>query len=136
MDIPLLQLHGVSKTFPGVKALDAVDFTGRRGEIHSLMGENGAGKSTLIKVVTGAYRRDSGDMLLEGRPIDPRSPLEAQQLGISTVYQEVNLIPTLSVAENIFLGRQLTRFGRIDWKQIQRRAADALRRLRIEIDVT
>ena len=135
-DHPLLQLRGVSKTFPGVKALDAVDFVARRGEIHSLMGENGAGKSTLIKVVTGAYRRDVGEMLLDGKSIDPRSPLEAQQLGISTVYQEVNLIPTLSVAENIFVGRQPTRMGRINWKQIHRRSGEALRRLNIDIDVT
>src|SRR5579864_8260042 len=103
---PLLQLQKVGKIFPGVVALDGVDFTARRGEVHALMGENGAGKSTLIKVLTGAYRRDSGQMLLDGVPIDPRSPMEAQQLGISTVYQEVNLIPALSVAENIFLGRQ------------------------------
>src|SRR5438270_7622882 len=132
----LLQLRNVSKTFPGVKALDGVDFTARRGEIHSLMGENGAGKSTLIKVLTGAYPRDGGDMLLDGQPINPHSPLEAQQLGISTVYQEVNLIPTLSVAENIFLGRQPTSMGAIRWKEIRRRSEEALARLNLQIDVT
>ena len=131
----LLQLRNVRKTFPGVVALDGVDFVARRGEIHSLMGENGAGKSTLIKVLTGAYRRDGGQMLLDGSKIDPRSPLEAQQLGISTVYQEVNLIPTLSVAENIFLGRQPVKWGRIDWKQIRRRSEEALARLNLQIDV-
>jgi monosaccharide-transporting ATPase len=134
-DAALLQLRNVRKTFPGVVALAGVDFVARRGEIHALMGENGAGKSTLIKVLTGAYPRDAGEMLLEGAPIDPRSPMEAQKLGISTVYQEVNLIPTLSVAENIFLGRQPRRLGRIDWKQIRRRSIEALERLSIRIDV-
>ena len=133
---PLLAVRGLSKHFPGVCALDGVDFTLSRGEIHALMGENGAGKSTLIKVLTGVYRRDGGEILLSGRPIDPRSPAEAQRFGISTVYQEVNLIPFLSVAENIFLGRQPMKFGRIDWKQIRLRAAEALKRLDIGVDVT
>jgi simple sugar transport system ATP-binding protein len=134
--VPLLQLRDVRKTFPGVRALDGVDFVARRGEVHALMGENGAGKSTLIKVLTGAYRRDGGQMLLEGREIDPHSPMEAQRLGISTVYQEVNLIPTLSVAENIFLGREPMKWGRIDWKQIHRRSEDALARLNLKLDVS
>ena len=133
---PLLALRGITKVFPGVRALDAVDFTLRAGEIHALLGQNGAGKSTLIKVLTGVYRRDAGDILLDGRPIHPRSPAHAQTLGISTVYQEVNLIPHLSVAENIFLGRQPTRFGRIVWRDIQRRATTSLRRLELAIDVT
>jgi monosaccharide-transporting ATPase len=132
----LLQLRGISKGFPGVKALSNVQFTVRRGEIHSLMGENGAGKSTLIKVLTGVYRRDSGDILLDGKSIDARSPEEAQQVGISTVYQEVNLIPHLSVAENICLGRQNTAFGFLKWKEIRQRATKALARLGIDIDVT
>src|SRR2546425_8390432 len=127
--VPLLQMRGVSKAFPGVKALDHVDFSIRRGEVHALMGENGAGKSTLIKVLTGVYRRDAGEMLMDSLPIDPRSAQEAQALGISTVYQEVNLIPHLSVAENICLGRQPMKFGRIDWKEIRRRAQSALARL-------
>ncbi|HEX5242297.1 MAG TPA: ATP-binding cassette domain-containing protein, partial [Tepidisphaeraceae bacterium] len=100
-DSPLLQLQEVRKVFPGVLALDDVDFSARRGEIHAIMGENGAGKSTLIKVLTGAYPRDGGRMLLDGAEISPRSPQEAQRVGISTVYQEVNLISSLSVAENI-----------------------------------
>src|SRR4051812_30972705 len=103
---PLLTMRGISKSFPGVKALDNVDFSVRAGEVHALMGENGAGKSTLIKVLTGAHRRDAGEILLDGRSIDAPSPADAQQLGISTVYQEVNLVPTLCVAENIYLGRQ------------------------------
>jgi len=101
----LLQLRDISKGFPGVKALSGVDFTVRSGEIHALMGENGAGKSTLIKVLTGVYKRDEGELRLNGKVVDPGSPGEAQGLGISTVYQEVNLIPYLSVAENICLGR-------------------------------
>src|SRR6266550_3634408 len=133
---PLLAARNVSKLFPGVCALDGVDFTLSCGEIHALMGENGAGKSTLIKVLTGVCRRDGGEVLLSGRPIDPRYPAEAQRFGISTVYQEVNLIPFLSVAENIFLGRQPMKWGRIDWKQINRRAAHALERLELEVDVT
>jgi monosaccharide-transporting ATPase len=134
-DVPLLSARGVMKIFPGVRALEGVDFTLRRGELHALMGENGAGKSTLIKVLTGADRRDGGEILLEGRCIDPRSPAEAQRLGISTVYQEVNLIPFLSVAENIYLGRQPMKFGRIDWTQINLRAAAALKHLDVEVDI-
>ena len=136
MPVPLLQLRGLSKSFPGVKALANVDFTVRRGEVHALMGENGAGKSTLIKVLTGVYGKDSGTMLLDGQQIDPSSPAEAQSLGISTVYQEVNLIPYLSVAENICLGRQPTKLGLINWRQIRQRADAALKRLGIELDVT
>src|SRR3954470_22011593 len=116
----LLELRAIVKNFPGVKALDNVDFTLNAGEIHALMGENGAGKSTLIKVLTGAYRRDAGEILLDGTPIDPHSPKDAQDLGISTVYQEINLVPTLSVAENIYLGRQPRKFGAIDWRKMRR----------------
>ena len=118
----LLEMRGIHKTFPGVRALDNVDFTLRPGEIHALLGENGAGKSTLIKVLTGAEWPESGTIRLAGRPIAPRSPSEAQRLGISTVYQEVNLVPHLSVAENILLGRQPVRFGCLRWGQIRRRA--------------
>jgi galactofuranose transport system ATP-binding protein len=135
-DAPLLAIRGLRKSFPGVRALDGVDFTLRRGEIHTLMGENGAGKSTLIKVLTGVYRRDAGRILLAGRDIDAHSPGQAQSLGISAVYQEVNLIPYLSVAENIFLCRQPRKWGQIDWKQINRRAREALDRLELDVDVT
>jgi simple sugar transport system ATP-binding protein len=131
----LLQLRGVTKSFPGVKALAEVDFNLRAGEVHALMGENGAGKSTLIKVLTGVYRRDAGEMLLGGKPIDPHSPQDAEACGISTVYQEVNLVPYLSVAENICLGRQPTALGFINWKRIRERARAALARLGIDIDV-
>src|SRR6185369_13406094 len=93
----LLEIQKLSKSFPGVRALENVDFTVRRGEIHALMGENGAGKSTLIKVLTGVYPADAGRIILDGATIHPRSPSHAQSLGVSTVYQEVNLVPTLSV---------------------------------------
>jgi simple sugar transport system ATP-binding protein len=132
---PLLQTRAISKTFPGVTALTDVHFALERGEIHALMGENGAGKSTLIKVLTGVERPDSGTILLDGTPIAPRSPLHAQELGISTVYQEVNLCGNLSVAENMFIGREPRRFGRIDWKTIERRSTEALAALGIAIDV-
>src|SRR5215213_8543104 len=131
----LLEMRGVSKVFPGVRALDGVDFTVRRGEIHALMGENGAGKSTLIKVLTGANQRDGGTVLLDGQPIRPRSPKDAQRVGISTVYQEVNLVPNLSVAENLFLGRQPTLLGSIRWGRMNRLAREALAKLNLDIDV-
>jgi galactofuranose transport system ATP-binding protein len=134
-DTLLLSARDVTKSFPGVKALAGVNFTVRCGEVHALMGENGAGKSTLIKVITGVYPRDGGEMLLERNSVNPRSPQEAEALGISTVYQEVNLVPYLSVAENICLGRQQTRFGFINWKQIRQRAEAALGRLGIQVDV-
>ena len=135
-DDPLLTMHGTTKTFPGVKALDAVDFAMRRGEVHALMGENGAGKSTLIKVLTGVYPRDAGAILFDGQPFSPTSPIDAQQRGISTIYQEVNLIPHLSVAENILLGRQPTRFGCLRWRTIRARAKRAVDRLGLDIDVS
>lgn len=133
---PLLEMRGVSKTFPGVRALESVNFTLLDAEIHALLGENGAGKSTLIKVLTGVYRRDAGTITLAGARISPRSPLQAQSLGISTVYQEVNLVPYLSVAENIFLGREPTRWGRICWREIHQRSAVLLESLELRIDVT
>ena len=122
--------------FPGVKALDKVDFNLRAGEIHSLLGENGAGKSTLIKCLTGVNHKDAGTIILDGKEIQPQSPQHAIELGISTVYQEVNLCPNLTVAENIFVGRQPMRRGRIDWKEINRRAEELMARFHQEIDVT
>jgi len=135
-DGPLLHLRAIRKRFPGVLALDDVDFTLRAGEIHALMGENGAGKSTLIKVLTGVYERDAGAIELQGQPIQPRSPADAQALGISTVYQEVNLIPDLSIAENLFLGRQPRRLGFIRWREMRREARRALQRLDLSLDVS
>ena len=128
-------MKGISKAFPGVQALDAVDFSLRRGEIHALLGENGAGKSTLIKVLTGVERQDAGVIELEGREILVKSPHQAQTLGISTVYQEINLCPNLSVAENILLGREPHRLGSIDWRRLNTRAASILDWLEVDIDV-
>jgi galactofuranose transport system ATP-binding protein len=132
---PLLEVTGLSKSFPGVKALDGVDLRVEAGEVHALMGENGAGKSTLIKALTGVYSRDTGETGLEGKPIAPSSPREAEAMGISTVYQEVNLIPHLSVAENICLGRQPTWMGVVRWGAIAKRARAALARLDLSLDV-
>jgi monosaccharide-transporting ATPase len=134
---PILQVNGVSKSFPGVQALSRVDFALRPSEIHGLVGENGAGKSTLIKIITGFYRKDEGEILLDGKNLQLHSPTEAARFGISTVYQEINLIPYLTVAENIFLGRQpVSHLGRINWKDINLRAKKALEKLDIHIDVT
>lgn len=134
----VLTMRGIYKSFPGVKALQNVDFTLRKGEIHALMGENGAGKSTLIKVLTGVYELDAGEINLDGidHPIINRSPEEAQEKGISTVYQEVNLCPNLSVAENIFIGREPKKFGVIDWKKMNKMSKDLLKGLDIDVDVT
>jgi simple sugar transport system ATP-binding protein len=133
---PLLEVRGLTKTFPATVALSEVDFTLQAGDVHVLVGENGAGKSTLIKLITGVHRKDAGTILLEGKEIDPRSPRHAQELGISTVYQEVNLIPTLSVAENIFLGRQPMRWGMINMRAVERQAKQLLKDFHVDIDVT
>jgi len=134
--VPILEMKRISKIFPGVKALSDVDFRLFKGEVHAVMGQNGAGKSTLVKVLTGVYQQDSGEMLLEGKPIRPDSPLAAQKLGINTVYQEVNLCPNLSVAENIFIGKQPMKMGRIDWSKLNKKSEGLLARLNVYIDVT
>ncbi|WP_328624643.1 sugar ABC transporter ATP-binding protein [Streptomyces sp. NBC_00353] len=133
---PVLDMTGIVKDFPGVRALSDVDFRLFPGEIHALIGENGAGKSTLIKVLTGVYSLDGGTITLDGRSVRFGSPLQAQHAGISTVYQEVNLCPNLSVAENIFIGREPTRMGRIQWKRLRQDAAELVDRLGLDIDVT
>lgn len=132
----ILEMKGISKVFPGVRALSNVDFTLRKGEIHTLMGENGAGKSTLIKVLTGVYEIDEGEIILRGKNIKISSTQEAQGYGISTVYQEVNLCPNLTVAENIYIGRQPMKSGLINWKKINVDAEKLLKeRLNLNIDV-
>ncbi|MYN45445.1 ATP-binding cassette domain-containing protein [Pseudoduganella sp. FT93W] len=133
---PVLELRGISKAFTGVQALNAVSLTLYPGEVHTLMGQNGAGKSTLIKVLTGVHTPDQGEILLQGRAIRPASTLDAQNLGISTVYQEVNLCPNLSVAENIFIGRYPQKAGRIDWQGMSQQASALLERLQVRIDVS
>ncbi len=132
----LLTTRSLTKTFPGAKALDSVDFGLAAGEVHALLGENGAGKSTLIKCLTGAYTRDSGDIALDGAPISPRSTSEAQELGIGTVYQEINLLPNLTVAQNLTFGREPTRFGMVDGHAQRRRAETMLEGYGIDIDVS
>lgn len=133
MDIKMI---GIGKSFPGVRALNNVDFKLSCGEIHALMGENGAGKSTLVKVLTGVYPMDEGSVELNGKPIVIRSPQDASKYGISTVYQEVNLCPNLTVAENLFLGREPLKMGLIDWKQMNRKAAELLGELNISAKPT
>jgi simple sugar transport system ATP-binding protein len=132
----VLELRGISKAFTGVQALNGVSLNLFPGEVHTLMGQNGAGKSTLIKVLTGVYTPDHGQILLAGQAIQPQSTLDAQNHGISTVYQEVNLCPNLSVAENIFIGRYPRKLGRIDWASMTTQATALLERMQIRIDVT
>ncbi|HEX7908169.1 MAG TPA: sugar ABC transporter ATP-binding protein [Paraburkholderia sp.] len=133
---PILEIIGIDKTFPGVKALQQVNFRLFPGEIHTLMGQNGAGKSTLINVLTGVFGHDSGEIRLGGETVRFAAPLEAEAAGIQTLYQEVNLCPNLSVAENIFAGRQPKKGGAIDWKAINARAREALADLDLYLDVT
>jgi monosaccharide-transporting ATPase len=132
--VPIVEMTGISISFPGVKALKEVNFRMFPGEVHSLLGENGAGKSTLIKALTGVYSIDSGTMLMDGVPLVVSGPADAQRAGISTVYQEVNLLTNLSVAENIMLGREPRRLGGIDWGQMRRLASTMLARLHLTID--
>ncbi len=125
----ILEIKGLSKTFPGVKALESVSFSVREGEVHALVGENGAGKSTLIKILSGAYQKDSGEVIFEGKSIASQSPHHAQQLGISTIYQEFNLAPNLSVTENILTGQLPMRGMIVDWSEAKRRATEILQSL-------
>ena len=135
-DKAVLELHGIHKSFPGVRALQGVDFTLREGEIHALMGENGAGKSTLIKVITGVYEKDEGEIFLKGNSgaVNIHSPQDAQNLGISTVYQEITLCPNLTVAENMFIGR--TKGSMTKWKKMNEDADKILRSLDIPAKAT
>ncbi|MFC7257554.1 sugar ABC transporter ATP-binding protein [Streptomyces lutosisoli] len=129
----LLRIEGIRKAFPGVVALDGVDFGLRRGEVHVLLGENGAGKSTLIKMLSGAYRPDAGRILVGGEEVRIHGAQDSERLGIATIYQEFNLVPDLTVAENIFLGRQPRRFGMIDRKTMEAEAAELLERVGVNV---
>jgi simple sugar transport system ATP-binding protein len=131
---PLVDIQGITVTFPGVKALADVDFRLFPGEVHALLGENGAGKSTLIKALTGVHTPDAGEIRLAGVPVSFHSPAQAQDAGIATVYQEVNLCTNLSVAENILLGREPRRFGSIDGRAMRTRAAELLSRIGLHVD--
>jgi monosaccharide-transporting ATPase len=131
---PLVEMTGISVAFGPVQALDSVDLRLYPGEVHALMGENGAGKSTLIKALTGVHPVDAGQITVHGEPAAFSGPAAAQAAGISTVYQEVNLCPNLSVAENLLLGREPRRAGRIDWRGARRRATEVLGRLHLDLD--
>jgi len=132
----IVRMKGIHISFPGVKALEDVDFTLKKGEIHALLGENGAGKSTLIKVLTGVEHQSKGTIEIDGKEISIKSPQHAQALGISTVYQEVNLCPNLTVAENIMIGRAPMKLGSIDWAATDDQANRLLKELDVHIDVT
>jgi monosaccharide-transporting ATPase len=132
----LLDMRGITKGFTGVQALDGVDFDVRRGEVHALVGHNGAGKSTLIKIMTGAYSKDSGRITLQGREVSFSTPAAAQDAGIATIYQEVNLVPYMTAPENIFLGREpRASFGRVDWARMRREAKTVLDGLGVRVDL-
>lgn len=133
----LLRLTGISKTFPGVRALNNVHLEVRRGEVHALLGENGAGKSTLVKILSGAYTRDSGEMIWEGRRVELRTPREAQKAGIGIIYQEFNLVPQLSIAENVWIGREPhlnETLHLIDWQKMYRQTGQLLEELHVPLD--
>ena len=135
MTPPVLEMRAIRKAFPGVVALDGVDLSLRLGRVHMLLGENGAGKSTLMKILSGAYQKDAGEIRIKGEPIEIRSPADALAHGIRVIYQELNLIPHLSVAENIFLGRLPTRLGGfVDWRSLHKLTAERLADLGLEID--
>ncbi|MDH5832522.1 sugar ABC transporter ATP-binding protein [Luteimonas kalidii] len=134
-DAVVLHAEGLRKRFGATRALDGAGLTLRAGEIHALMGQNGAGKSTLIKLLTGVEAPDAGTVTLDGRAIAPADPLDAQRLGISTVYQEVNLCPNLSVAENLFAGRFPRRFGLVQWARVRAQARALLAELQLDLDV-
>jgi ABC-type sugar transport system ATPase subunit len=131
---PLLRMTGITKSFPGVKAVDGVDFVVGHGEIHALLGENGAGKSTLLKILAGAQPPDSGTIELDGVPVELESPLDAQERGIVTIYQEFNLIPTLTVAENVFIGREPLRLGMVDWARMRRETRGITARVGLDLN--
>src|SRR6266576_3823884 len=135
-DDPLLRMEHISKSFPGVIALVDAYLNVQRGEVHALVGQNGAGKSTLIKILTGAYSLEGGNIIFDGKPVNFQSPQQAQNNGISTIYQEINLVPFRSVAENVFMAREPRRWGFIDWRRMRAETATLLKRLSVSIDVT
>jgi ribose transport system ATP-binding protein len=134
-ELPLLTVRGLSKSFAGVPALSGASLEISRGEVHALVGQNGAGKSTLIKVLTGYYSRDNGEIMFDGAALNVTSPHQAQLHGISTIYQEINLVGYRSVTENICLGRSFRRWGMLDWPRMHRTARELLARFNIDIDV-
>jgi ribose transport system ATP-binding protein len=132
----ILKMDRISKRYPGVLALNEVDFSVKKGEVHALVGENGAGKSTLMKILAGAIASDEGKISLNDQPVDIRTPLQAQELGISIIYQEFNLVPHLNATENIFLGHPLlNKYGFLDWPRMRKRSQEILEQLGVEIDL-
>ena len=131
---PLLRLDGIAKRFPGVIALRGVSLEIRAGEVHGLLGENGAGKSTLLKIVSGAQRPDEGEIVWQGEPVTLANPHAAQRLGIATIYQEFTLVPALTVAENVFIGREPVRAGLVDWQRLARETEAITRRIGLSLD--
>src|SRR5262245_28212224 len=132
----ILEMRGITKSFPGARALAGVDFAALRGEVHALVGENGAGKSTLMKILAGVVRKDGGEISFDGREINPQNAAEAQALGVSLVHQELSLAPNLTVAENIFVRREPRRFGPlslINWRELNARAKALLDQFELEI---
>lgn len=135
MSDSLIEMRHITKTFPGVVALDDVTFECRPGEVHAVIGANGAGKSTLMKILAGVYQPDNGEILLDGQPVRIPSPHDAQRLGISIIYQELNLLPDLDVSQNVFLGREPRgRFGIINTRQLEKQAQEVLHRLGVDLD--
>jgi len=131
----LLEMKGIGKAFPGVKALEGVNLAVREGQVHALLGENGAGKSTLIKILSGAYTRDEGEIIFDGETADIKAPADAERLGISTIYQEFNLAPNMTIAENIFLGHLPSKAGKIDWGYVRSRSRELLDTLDVSLSV-
>jgi ABC-type sugar transport system ATPase subunit len=131
---PLLRMAGIAKSFPGVRALEGVTFEVRPGEVMALLGENGAGKSTLLKILSGAQRPDAGTITFAGAEVAPANPHDAQALGIVTIYQEFNLVPALSIAENVFIGREPLRAGLVDWAAMRRAAREITAQVGLDLD--
>ena len=122
-----LRVSQIEKSFPGVKALDKIDFSVQRGTVHALCGENGAGKSTLMKIIIGLYKPDAGQIFIDEQPVKVRNPIQAQSLGIAMISQELNYVPEMTIEENLFLGRlPVTRFGNVDWRELRRRTVKLL----------
>ena len=128
MDDIKLRVSGIEKSFPGVKALDKIDFAVRKGTVHALCGENGAGKSTLMKIINGIYKPDAGEIYIDGKPVKIKDPIQARELGIAMIAQELNYIPEMSIEENLFLGRlPVTKFGNVDWKTVRKKTIEFLK---------
>ena len=132
--VPVLEMRGIGKTFPGVRALDGVHLTAHAGRVVALLGENGAGKSTLINVLSGVFPAYDGEVLVDGEPVTLHAPAEAQRLGIATIHQELNLVPDMSVSDNVWLGRERSRAGWVERREQAREAARLLGRVGLEID--